>query len=103
MSDNSEIRRVRKDHTCVSLGLVGLELSHMCDRCKVFQQRRSGVGRRPGKSEVPKCEKPWLIPNGINQVTSYTLIRKKRRAIDILQMYNYKIVDESCEKITSSR
>ena len=44
-------RRVRRDHTCISLGLKGTNNSHMCDNCKEFQMRRDGVsGRRPGKN-----------------------------------------------------
>ena len=97
-------RRVRKDHTCRSLGLEGLDLCHMCDKCRHFQMRIDGLcGRRPGKLQKEKCEKPWIIPNGITDKTQYKTIEKKRRMIEILKEYNYKVVDDSCEKITKSR
>ena len=43
---------VRKDHTCLSIGLVGRELTHICNKCKSFQLRRDGIsGRKPGKMQ----------------------------------------------------
>ena len=70
--------RVRKDHTCRSLGPLGLDLIDMCDKCKKFQMRVDGLsGRRPSKSEMEKCEKSWFIPNGITKHTPYRLIKKK--------------------------
>ena len=57
MTSLKPMRRVRKDHTCRSLGLLGLDLCHMCDKCKYFQMRVDGLsGRRPGKSQMEKCE-----------------------------------------------
>ena len=53
------MRRVRKDHTCLSLKL---DTEHLCDKCKDFQQRSLGVsGRKPRKGSQPKCEKPWFL------------------------------------------
>ena len=104
MTSLKPMRRVRKDHTCRSLGLLGLDLCHMCDKCKYFQMRVDGLsGRRPGKSQMEKCEKPWNIPNGISKHTPYRLIEKKNASIEILKEYNYKVVDDSCEKNSSSR
>ena len=40
-------------------------------------------GRRPGKLQKEKCEKPWNIPNGINKHTPYRLIEKKKVSIKI--------------------
>ena len=79
MTSLKPIRRVRKDHTCRSLGLSGLDLCDMCDKCKHFQMRLDGLcGRRPGKLQIEKCEKPWNIPNGITKHTPYRLIEKKK-------------------------
>ena len=55
-------------------------------------------GRRPGKSQKEMCKKPWIIPNAITDKTQYKTIEKKRRMIEILKQYNYKVVDDSCEK-----
>ena len=55
-------------------------------------------GRRPGKLQQEKCEKPWIILNGITDKTHYKTIEKKRRIIEILKKeYNYKVVDDSCD------
>ena len=35
--------------------------------------------------------------------TPYRLIEKKGKAIEILQDYNYKVTDDSCEKESKSR
>ena len=104
MTSLKPIRRVRKDHTCRSLGLSGLDLCDMCDKCKHFQMRLDGLcGRRPGKLQIEKCEKHWNIPNGITKHTPYSLIEKKKASIEILQEYNYKVIDDSCEKESNSR
>ena len=85
MSNKQPILRVRKDHTCRTLGLEGNDLSDMCDACKYFQMRVDGLcGRRPGKSQIEKCEKPWIIRSGITYKTPFRLIENKRKAIDIL-------------------
>ena len=95
-------RRVRKDHTCISLGLVGQDLQHMCDKCKFFQLRLDGIsGRKPGKNAIPKCEKPWFISIGRN--TPHGLIEKKRMFIKILNDYNYKVIDDTCDNNNGSR
>ena len=60
-------------------------------------------GRRPGKLQIEKCEKSWNIPNGITKHTPYRLVEKKKAWMEILQVYNYKAIDDSCEKETSSR
>ena len=52
---------------------------------------------------MEKCEKPWYIPNGITKHTPYRLIKKKEESIEILNKYNYKVLDDSCEKQSSSR
>ena len=45
--------RVRKDHTCISIGLVGRELTHMCNKCKFFQLRLDGIsGLKHEKMQV---------------------------------------------------
>ena len=104
MSIEQPILRVRKDHTCISLGLIGLDFSHMCDKCNFFQRRATGMeGRKPGKLELPKCEKPWYIRNGITNHTPYRLIEKKRKAIEILSLYNYKLQDDDVDKNSKSR
>ena len=96
--------RVRKDHTCRSLGPLGLDLIDMCDKCKKFQMRVDGLsGRRPSKLEMEKCEKSWFIPNGITKHTPYRLIKKKEKSIQILKKYNYRVLDDGCEKQSSSR
>ena len=59
--------RVCKDHTCILIGLVGRELTHMCDKCKIFQLRLDGIsGCKPGKNASPKCEQPWFISTDKN-------------------------------------
>ena len=104
MSNKQPILRVRKDHTCRTLGLEGNDLSDMCDACKYFQMRVDGLcGRRPGKSQIEKCEKPWIIRSGITDKTHFRLIEKKRKAIDILSRYNYKVIDDNYKKETKSR
>ena len=60
-------------------------------------------GRCPRKSQTEKCEKPWKIPNGMTKHTTYRLIENKIKAIEILQDYNYKVIDDSCEKESKSR
>ena len=96
--------RVQKDHTCRSLGLEGLDLCHMCDQCRHFQMRIDGLcGWHPEKFQKEKCEKPWVIPNGITDKTQYKTIEKKRRIIEILIKYNYKVVDDNCDKKIESR
>ena len=48
MTSLNPMRRVRKDHTCRSLELEGLDLCHMCDKCRIFQMRLDSLsGRRP--------------------------------------------------------
>ena len=94
--------RVRKDHTCISIGLVGRDLMHMCDKCKFFQLRIDGIsGRKPEKNASPKCEKPWFIP--IDKHTPQRLIEKKRTFIKILHEYNYKVIDDECDNYNGSR
>ena len=104
MTIEQPILRVRKDHTYISLELIGLDLSHMCDKCNYFQRGTTGMeGRKPGKLELPKCEKPWYIRNGITIHTPYRLIEKKRKAIEILSLYNYKLQDDDVDKNSKSR
>ena len=65
-------RRMRRDHTYISIGLKSTNNSHMCDNCKEFQMRRDGVsGRCPGKNATSNCEIPWTIKGRINKYTSY--------------------------------
>ena len=47
--------------------------------------------------------KPWNIPNGITKHTPYRLVKKTSRAIEVLQDYNYKVIDDSCEIESKSR
>ena len=55
--------RVRKDHTCISIGLVGRDLMHMCDKCKFFQLRIDGIsGRKPGKMQVLNARNHGSFP-----------------------------------------
>ena len=76
----------------------------MCDNCKEFQMRRDGVsGRRPGKNAKSNCEIPWTIKGGINEHTSYQSIEKKRKSVEILSLYNYTVIDDSCRKESDSR
>ena len=71
----------------------------MCDECRIFQMKTVGLcGSRPRKSQTDKCKKPQKIPNGTTKHTPYMLIEKKMKAIDILQDYDYKVIDDSCEK-----
>ena len=101
MSENTTPpRRIRRDHTCRSLGLDGLDLCHMCDKCRHFQMRIDDLcGRRPWKLQKEKCEKPWIIPKGITDETNYRTLEKKRKIIKILKSeYNYKVVNDSCDK-----
>ena len=94
--------RVRKDHTCISIGLLGRDLMHMCDKCKFFQLRLVGIsGRKPGKNTSPKHEKPWFI--SIDKNTPQRLIEKKRTFIKILHEYNYKVIDDECDNDNGSR
>ena len=81
MSKPSPTFRLRKDHTCHSIGPFGLDESEMCDKCKFFKQRKEGLcGRRPGKNAVPKCEKPWMIIcGGITKQTPTRLIENKKK------------------------
>ena len=75
-------------------------MCHMCYKCRHFQMRIDGLcGWRPGKLQKEKCEKPWVIPNGITDKTQYKTIEKKRRIIEILKKeYNIKVVDDSRDK-----
>ena len=67
-------------------------------------RRKTGMeGRKPGNLEKPKCEKPWYIRNGITSQTPYRLIEKKRKAIEILSLYNYKLQDDDVRKNSKSR
>ena len=94
--------QVRKDHTCISIGLVGRDLMHMCNKCKFFQLRLDGIsGRKPGKNVRSKCEKPWFI--SVNKNTPQRLIEKKRTFIKILHEYNYKVIDDECDNDNGSR
>ena len=66
--------------------------------------RREGVsGRRPGKNATSNCEITWTIKGGINKHTSYQSIEKNRKSIEILSLYNYTVIDDSCIKETDSR
>lgn len=86
--------QVQRDHTCISLHLKGRNNSHMCDKCQQFQMRLDDdSGRRPAKNATPKCEKPWIIQSGINSQTKYQTVKKKRKFIVILTLYNYTVVD----------
>lgn len=77
-------------HICISLWLIGLDLSHMCDNCNYFQRHKTGIeGWKPRKLKQPKCEKHWYIFNGTTKHTPYRLIEMKRIAIKILSLYNY--------------
>ena len=38
-------------------------------------------GRRPGKLQIEKYEKPWNMSNRITKHTPYRLIKKKKGAI----------------------
>lgn len=60
-------------------------------------------GRRPAKNATPKCEKPWIIQSGINSQTKYQTVKKKRKFIVILILYNYTIVDAQCIQETDSK
>ena len=60
-------------------------------------------GRRPGQLYIDKYEKLWNISNRITKHTLYRLIQKKMGAIEILQKYNYKVIDDSCVKESKSR
>ena len=74
--------RVRRDHTCRSLGLEGLDLCHMCDKCRHFQMKIDGLcGQRPGKSYKERCEKSWMIPKGMPDETNYKTLEKKNGKI----------------------
>ena len=96
--------RLRKDHTCHSIGPFGLEESEMCDKCKFFKQRKEGrCGRRPGKNTVPKCEKPWMICGGITKQTPTRLMANKKKYILILKKYYYTVIDDDCDKESTSR
>lgn len=95
------MRRVRRDHTCISLELFDNEDSDLCDKCYAFRQRLKGIGRRPGKNAKPKCEKPWFLTN-INS-REVRLVNKKKKAIEVLGKYNYKVSDEEVERDIESR
>ena len=99
MSKNQPILHwVRKDHTCISIGLGGFDFSHMCDKCRYFQRRVDVLcSCCLGNFQIEKYEKPWILSNGIKK-TPYRLIEKNRKAIEILQSYNYKVVDDVCDK-----
>ena len=104
MSKPSPNFRLRKDHTCHSIGPFGLEESEMCDKCKFFKQRKEGrCGRRPGKNTVPICEKPWMICGGITKQTPTRLIENKKKYILILKKYYYTVIDDDCDKESTSR
>ena len=42
-------------------------------------------GRRPGKLQTEKYEKPWKISDGMTKHKTYRLIEKNVKAIEILQ------------------
>ena len=103
MSKPSPTFRLRKDHTCHSIGPLGLHESEMCDKCKFFKQRKEGLcGRRPGKNAVPKCEKPWMICGGITKQTPTRLIENKKKYILILKKYGYTVVDNKFDTESKS-
>ena len=60
-------------------------------------------GCRPGKSQIEKCENPWIIWIGITDKTPYRLIEKERKAMDIRCQQNYRVIDNNCDKETKSR
>ena len=95
----AHFRRVRKDHTCISLQLFR-EDSDLCQKCYKFRQRQLGIsGRKPGKNATPNCEKPWSLT--ITDTTESRLIKKKEKAIEVLHSYCYKVTDDVTKKITS--
>ena len=93
--------RVRRDHTCISLELFRNNEKDLCDKCYAFRQRQKGIGRRPGKNAVPKCEKPWFLLNIDKQPSR--LIAKKEKCIKLLKEYGFKVTDENCERKQESR
>ena len=104
MSIEQPTLRVRKDHTCLSLGLIGLDNSHIYYKFDYFQRHTAGMeGQKPGKSVVPKMWKPWFIGNWITKHNPFRIVEKKKKAIGILKLYNYKLQDDDINKNTKSR
>ena len=58
---------------------------------------------RKGKNDTPKCEKPWIIQSSIITYTPYILIDIQLKTVEALRKYNYKRVDDECDKDTTSR
>lgn len=51
------IMQVQKGHTCISIGLIGLDIIYMCDKCKKLNERIDGIiGHCPAKNAKPKYE-----------------------------------------------
>ena len=86
--------RVRRDHTCISLELFKNDERDLCDKCYLFRQRQKGMGRKLRKGDIPKCEKPWFYDT--NGKVYNNLLIKKKRYIELLHKYNYKVINDDC-------
>ena len=87
------LKRVRKYHTCYSLGF---KRDDMCDKCKYFKDKADGLaGRRPKKDALPKCEKIWF--KACNDKINVHTVNTKNHFIKLLEQYGYKVSHDIVE------
>ena len=84
-------KRVRKDHTCYSLGF---KRDDMCDKCKFFKDKADGLaGWLPQKDAFPKCEQNWFIK--YDESSNVHMVNTKNHFIKLLEQYGYKVSDDT--------